>query len=221
MYSASQSPALAPAKESDPKDLTDFDLIDGDSQSVRSESDQGGEGRDHGKWAAALVSIDLDGFGITEKLAAVELGPVDAELLSRIQRRIATGDIDNPAGYALSALRNAATAATEARERETRAVRQTSRHTVYDPDAIDEDARVVFEAIKASMRDKVTGSSFQTWLSNVVGVRMDAGIFVVGAPSEFVADMIDERMGTLLHREIEQHTGQPWDMEIEVAPSSG
>ncbi|HAB29860.1 MAG TPA: chromosomal replication initiator protein DnaA, partial [Gemmatimonadetes bacterium] len=45
---------------------------------------------------------------------------------------------------------------------------------------------------------RVTRPSYETWLKDTVGVSNSAGEFVVGAPNAFVAEMLDQRMYSLI-----------------------
>ncbi len=165
---------------------------------MKSESEGEGESRgegatQQGSWAAALVAIGLDGYSITNRFELGQLGDLDLDVVARIKRRVAKGEIVNPDGYAVETLRREPERAVATATRET----PVQSRRVFDPAMLDEDAQVVIEAVKAEMRGRVTKPSFDTWPSGVVGVRMEAETFVIGAPAEFIAQMVEERMFTL------------------------
>ena len=67
----------------------------------------------------------------------------------------------------------------------------------------------VWEAVLGELQLQVTRPSFETWLKDTVGLSHEGGEFVVGAPSTFVAEMLEQRMYSLISRAVERtvHSG--------------
>ena len=61
----------------------------------------------------------------------------------------------------------------------------------------------VWNSALGQLQLKVTRPSFETWLKNTVGVSHQNGEFTVGAPNTFVAEMLEQRMYSLISRTLE------------------
>ena len=59
-------------------------------------------------------------------------------------------------------------------------------------------AKQVWEAVLGDLQLQVTQPSYETWLKGTVGLSYMDGEFVVGTPSAFVAEMLDQRMYSLI-----------------------
>ena len=67
---------------------------------------------------------------------------------------------------------------------------------------------------------RVTRPSYETWLKDTVGVSNSAEEFVVGAPNAFVAEMLDQRMYSLICGALERVGEGEIDVRFEVVSPS-
>ena len=79
-------------------------------------------------------------------------------------------------------------------------------------------ARDTWEAALGELQLHVTRPSFETWLKGTVGLSQLDGEFIVGAPNTFVAEMLEQRMFSLIARAVERVSKRPLDVKIEVLP---
>ena len=70
----------------------------------------------------------------------------------------------------------------------------------------------VWDSALGRLQLKVTRPNFETWLKNTVGVSYQDGEFTVGAPNAFVAEMLEQRMYSLISQTLESVV----DAEVEV-----
>ena len=77
-------------------------------------------------------------------------------------------------------------------------------------------ARQVWETTLGHLQLQVTRPSYQTWLKDTVGVAYHDGQFVVGAPNTFVAEMLEQRMYSLISQAMERVTSGPVDVRFQV-----
>ena len=61
-----------------------------------------------------------------------------------------------------------------------------------------QDARQVWSAVLGHLELQVTRPSFHTWLKDTVGIRVSETDIVVGTPNTFVAEMLEQRMYSLV-----------------------
>lgn len=61
-----------------------------------------------------------------------------------------------------------------------------------------QDARQVWSAVLGHLELQVTRPSFHTWLKDTVGIRVSETDIVVGTPNTFVAEMLEQRMYSLI-----------------------
>ena len=80
-------------------------------------------------------------------------------------------------------------------------------------------ARQVWEAALGQLQLQVTRPSYETWLKNTVGVDHSDGHFVVGTPDAFVAEMLEQRMYSLISQAMERVTSGPIDVRFQVMPA--
>ena len=77
-------------------------------------------------------------------------------------------------------------------------------------------AQQVWETTLGHLQLQVTRPSYQTWLKDTVGLAYHDGQFVVGAPNTFVAEMLEQRMYSLISQAMERVTSDPVDVRFQV-----
>jgi chromosomal replication initiator protein len=78
----------------------------------------------------------------------------------------------------------------------------------------------VWQAALGQLQLQVTRPSYQTWLKDTVGLDHSDGEFVVGAPNAFVAEMLDQRMYTLISQTLSGMVDSSVDVRFQVIPDS-
>ena len=78
------------------------------------------------------------------------------------------------------------------------------------------DARQIWSAVLGELQLQVTRPSYETWLKGTVGVAQLDGEFVVGTPNAFVAEMLEQRMYTLISQTVERVTKTASDVRFQV-----
>jgi chromosomal replication initiator protein len=63
---------------------------------------------------------------------------------------------------------------------------------------------------------QITRPSYETWLKDTVGLAHSDGEFVVGTPNAFVAEMLDQRMYTLISQALERVVDGGVDVRFQV-----
>ena len=83
--------------------------------------------------------------------------------------------------------------------------------------------RLLWEAALGQLQLHVTRPNFETWLKNTVGVSYSpqAGEFVVGAPNAFVAEMLEQRMYSLISRALENVVKSEVEVSFRVTSADG
>ena len=81
------------------------------------------------------------------------------------------------------------------------------------------DARELWTAALGRLQTRVTRPSYETWLKETVGVRYADGDFIVGAPNPFVAEMLEQRMYSLISQTLEALVGREVEVRFAVASS--
>ena len=79
-------------------------------------------------------------------------------------------------------------------------------------------AKQVWEAALGELQLQVTRPSYETWLKGTVGIAHHDGEFVVGTPSTFVAEMLEQRMYSLISLTMERVTKARVEVRFEVSP---
>ena len=70
----------------------------------------------------------------------------------------------------------------------------------------------LWESVLGHLQLQITRPSYETWLRGTVGLSFEGGEFVVGTPNTFVAEMLDQRMYSL----ISQALGKTVDGDVDV-----
>lgn len=78
----------------------------------------------------------------------------------------------------------------------------------------------VWEAALGHLQMQVTRPSYETWLKGTVGVAQRDGEFIVGTPNAFVAEMLEQRMYSLISQAMERVTKDHIDVRFQVLPQS-
>lgn len=81
-------------------------------------------------------------------------------------------------------------------------------------------ARETWRAVLGRLELQVPRSSYKTWLSSTNGLSASDSEFVVQTPNAFVAEMLDQRMYSLISRCLEGVTGQRMEIRFEVASNT-
>ncbi len=68
----------------------------------------------------------------------------------------------------------------------------------------DHHAREVWEATLGDLQIRVTRPSYETWLKGTVGLSLNDGELIVGTPNTFVAEMLEQRMYSLISQAVEK-----------------
>ena len=84
-----------------------------------------------------------------------------------------------------------------------------------------EHPRQIWDAALGQLQLHVTRPNFETWLKNTVGVAYRDGEFVVGAPNAFVAEMLEQRMYSLISRTLESVVKSEVEIRFEVTTPEG
>ena len=84
-----------------------------------------------------------------------------------------------------------------------------------------EHPRQIWDAALGQLQLHVTRPNFETWLKNTVGVAYRDGEFVVGAPNAFVAEMLEQRMYSLISRTLESVVKSEVEIRFEVTTAEG
>ena len=98
----------------------------------------------------------------------------------------------------------------------TTATNQTARKT---PGAAAPEQRrpdAIWQAVLGDLELRVTRPSYETWLRDTTGIRYANGEFVVGAPNTFVAEMLEQRMYSLISSAVGRIVARDVDVRFEV-----
>ncbi len=82
------------------------------------------------------------------------------------------------------------------------------------------DPAALWESALGQMQMRVTRPNYETWLKETVGVRYDGGEFTVGAPNAFVAEMLEQRMYSLISQTLEGLVEREVEVRFAVASSA-
>ena len=82
--------------------------------------------------------------------------------------------------------------------------RGSDRHyELVDPYSYEKEASLAWAQALERIRGNVTGPNFETWLKSTIGMTMTQDTFVIGVPSAFAAEHIEQRMYSLISRTLE------------------
>lgn len=78
----------------------------------------------------------------------------------------------------------------------------------------------IWKAVLGELQLQVTRPSYETWLRDTTGISIAEGEFVVGTPNAFVAEMLEQRMYSLICQVLERITGNKIDVRFHVLPAA-
>ena len=81
--------------------------------------------------------------------------------------------------------------------------------------------RTKWEAVLGSLELQVSRPSYATWLKDTTGLSFEDNRMVVGVPSAFVAQWLEQRMSSLIEATLSQVVGQPATVRFQVAAAHG
>lgn len=85
----------------------------------------------------------------------------------------------------------------------------------------DASASRLWETALGRLQLQVTRPNYDTWLKDTVGLRLDQGRFVVGAPSDFATEWLSTRLRPLIGKVLVALTGEALDVGFEVLGAPG
>ena len=74
----------------------------------------------------------------------------------------------------------------------------------------------VWDSVLGTLQLQITRPSYETWLKDTVGIGYRDGEFVIGTPSAFVAEMLEQRMYSLISQAMERVTSDRTALRFEV-----
>ncbi|MCH8063040.1 MAG: chromosomal replication initiator protein DnaA [Chloroflexi bacterium] len=74
----------------------------------------------------------------------------------------------------------------------------------------------IWKAVLGELQLQVTRPSYETWLRDTTGISFADGEFVVGTPNAFVAEMLEQRMYSLISQVLERITTDKVDVRFQV-----
>ena len=76
----------------------------------------------------------------------------------------------------------------------------------------------LWEAVLGDLQLQVTRPGYETWLKDTIGLAIDNGEFVVGTPNTFVAEMLEQRMYSLISQAVGRVVDGGVDIRFQVLP---
>jgi chromosomal replication initiator protein len=86
---------------------------------------------------------------------------------------------------------------------------------------VDATAQRIWNSALGQLQIRVTRPNYDTWLKDTQGLRIEAGSFVVGVPTEFVKEWLCLRMRTLVCETVGGILGRPTEVEFEIIGRNG
>ena len=74
----------------------------------------------------------------------------------------------------------------------------------------------MWQAVLGDLQLRVTAPSYETWLRDTTGIHYSDGVFVVGAPNTFVAEMLEQRMYSLISDAVGRIVSKDVEVRFEV-----
>ena len=78
----------------------------------------------------------------------------------------------------------------------------------------------VWQAVLGDLQLRVTRPSYETWLRDTAGISYQDGEFVVGTPNTFVAEMLEQRMYSLISDAVRRIVARDVDVRFEVVSAT-
>ena len=82
-------------------------------------------------------------------------------------------------------------------------------------------AQRIWHAALGQLQIHVTRPNYETWLKDTVGLRLEDGLFVVGAPTEFIKEWLTTRMRGLVTQTLGGILGRPVEVGFEIIGRNG
>ena len=79
----------------------------------------------------------------------------------------------------------------------------------------------MWKAVLGDLQVQLTRPSYETWFTGTVGLEYTDHEFVVGAPNAFVAEMLDQRMYSLISRALERVVDRGVEVRFQVMSQEG
>ena len=98
----------------------------------------------------------------------------------------------------------------------TTATNQTAKKTPGAAPPAQRRPDAIWQAVLGDLELRVTRPSYETWLRDTTGIRYANGEFVVGAPNTFVAEMLEQRMYSLISSAVGRIVARDVDVRFEV-----
>ena len=80
-------------------------------------------------------------------------------------------------------------------------------------------ADLLWQAVLGDLQVQITRPSYETWLKDTVGLTQDDGEIMVGTPSAFVSEMLEQRMYSLISDSVERVLQRTARVRFKVMPS--
>jgi chromosomal replication initiator protein len=77
----------------------------------------------------------------------------------------------------------------------------------------------IWEAALGELQVQVNKPNFDTWLKDTIGLKYQDEVFVIGAPSIFVAEWLESRLSSLIKKTLSSIIGKRVNIQFEVAKS--
>lgn len=77
-------------------------------------------------------------------------------------------------------------------------------------------AESLWQAVLGELQLHVTRPSYETWLKGTAGLDISDDALVIGTPNPFVAEMLEQRMYSLISRTLDHVSGRPMDVKFTV-----
>jgi len=77
-------------------------------------------------------------------------------------------------------------------------------------------ARQIWEAVLGELQLQLTSTNYDTWLRDTVGLSYQANQFVVGVPSPFAMEWLEQRLQSLIKKTLMGITGNDLDVSFEI-----
>ena len=98
----------------------------------------------------------------------------------------------------------------------TTATNQTAKKTPGAAPPAQRRPDAIWQAVLGDLELRVTRPSYETWLRDTTGIRYANSEFVVGAPNTFVAEMLEQRMYSLISGAVGRIVARDVDVRFEV-----
>lgn len=74
----------------------------------------------------------------------------------------------------------------------------------------------IWDSVLESLKSQMTKPNFDTWLVHTTGLQVTDRTFTIGTPNAFVAEMLEQRMYSMIAQEVEGVLGRETEIEFAV-----